>query len=223
MGERGAHGERGALDAGLIVGKAQQRPGEHETGPLLDIAVEHEALDHHLGAPDTGRGAQERLDRLERRLGDVVAQRASAGNDEGVTAHPQGGLPDRVDELGVHVERSVNVVPHACGGGQPLAASTLDASWRVDLVGRAADDDQFARQPIAQRRQRQRSPHDRAGYRAVPAGVDRLGRAVLAHRSDRVVERNDADAAAGAPTREGRSECGAEPGDALLHAKAAVM
>ena len=173
-------------------------------------------------ARGAGGGAQERVDRLDRRLGDVVAQRAGAGDDEGVTAHPQRGLPDSVDELGVGVEHGVEVVPHAGGGGQPLAAATLGGSGRVDLVGRAADDDEFAGQLLAQRRQGQRGADDRAGDQAVAAGVDRLGRAVLAHGRDRVVERGDADTAAGAPARQRRAERGAEPGHALLDAQARV-
>ena len=73
-GQRGAHGERGALDSGLVVGEEQQRAGEHEAGALLDVAVQDEALDHQPGARDVGGGAQERVDGLDRRLGDVVAQ-----------------------------------------------------------------------------------------------------------------------------------------------------
>ena len=38
--ERGAQGERRGLDARLVVGEEQQRAGEHEAGPLLDVAVE---------------------------------------------------------------------------------------------------------------------------------------------------------------------------------------
>ena len=92
----------------------------------------------------------------------------------------------------------------------------------MDLVGRAADDDEFACQLLAERRQGQRGADDRAGNQAVAAGVHRLDRAVLAHGSNRVVERGDADTGAGAPARKRRAERGAEPGHALLDAQARV-
>ena len=137
-----------------------------------------------------------------------------------VAAHPQRGLRDGIDELGVGVKHRLAVVPYAGRGRQPLAAATLDGSGCVDLVGRAADDDEFAGQLPAQRRQGQRGADDRAGNRAVAAGVDRLDRAVLAHGSDRVIERGNADTAACVAARERRAERGAEPGHARLDAQA---
>ena len=155
-------------------------------------------------------------------LGDVVPQRAGPGDDTDVAAHPQRGLPYRIDELGMGVKHGVVVIPQAGGGGQPLTAATLGGSGRVDLISRAADDYEFARQLLAQLREGQRGADHRAGDQAMAAGVDRLDRAVLTHGSDRVIERGDADTAARAPARERRAERGAEPGHALLDAQARV-
>ena len=116
------------------------------------------------------------------------------------------------------VERGIDLVPQTGGSGQPLATATLDGAGRVDLISRAADHDELTGQLLAQRRQRQRGTNDRTGDRAVTAGVDRLERAVLAHGGDRVVERDDADAAAGAPSHERRTKRGAKPGHTLLNA-----
>ena len=122
---------------------------QDQPGGLLDVAVERQPLDHRALAPRGRGGRNERRDRVDGRLRDVVAQRAPAGDGEAVAAHPQGRPPDGVDELGVGVEHGVDAVPDAGVGGQPLAAAARGRTRRVDLVGRAADDHDLAGEALA--------------------------------------------------------------------------
>ena len=123
---------------------------------------------------------------------------------------------DGVDELGVRVERDVDLVPQAGLDRERLAAAACDGARGVDLVGGTAEDDELAGELVAVVGERERRGHDRAGDHAVPARVHGLDLAVLADRLDGVVQADDADRAPGPSALDGRREGGVHAADAEL-------
>ncbi len=123
-----------------------------------------------------------------------------------LAAHPAGRERDRVDELGVRVERDVHLVPEAGLGGDGLAAAAPDGAGGVDLVGREAEDHDLARELGSVVGQCEGGGDDGAGDHAMTAGVDGLDGAIGADRRDSVVQADEADGTAGLRALDGGGE-----------------